>query len=116
VGDLTRLSDVATPPPPPTAQPVRRPLDAFVQLMRWGWVLLRHDALVPREITPILPPGARLLAGFVHLFAGRDARTGRPGQRLGRAFEHLGPVAIKLGQVLATRADIFGSSPATWAA
>ncbi|WP_292023663.1 AarF/UbiB family protein, partial [Brevundimonas sp. UBA875] len=28
--------------------------------------------------------------------------------RLGAAFEHLGPVAIKLGQVLATRADIFG--------
>jgi ubiquinone biosynthesis protein len=106
VGDLTRLSDVATPPPPPTAQPVRRPLDAFVQLMRWGWVLLRHDALVPREITPILPPGARLLAGFVHLFAGRDARTGRPGQRLSSwvRFWPRGPTSSA------------SSSPATWAA
>ena len=37
----------------------------------------------------------------------------RPGQRLGKAFEHLGPVAIKLGQVLATRADIFGTEFAT---
>ncbi|MBX9576401.1 MAG: 2-polyprenylphenol 6-hydroxylase [Caulobacteraceae bacterium] len=108
MGDLTRLADVATPPPPPPAQPVRRPLDALIQLMRWGWVLLRHDALIPREITPLLPPGARLVAGLAHLFAGRGAREGRPGQRLGRAFEHLGPVAIKLGQVLATRADIFG--------
>uniref|UniRef100_A0A0N4ZLH6 Bifunctional demethylmenaquinone methyltransferase/2-methoxy-6-polyprenyl-1,4-benzoquinol methylase n=1 Tax=Parastrongyloides trichosuri TaxID=131310 RepID=A0A0N4ZLH6_PARTI len=38
----------------------------------------------------------------------RRHRAGRPGQRVGEAFEHLGPVAIKLGQVLATRADIFG--------
>ena len=44
----------------------------------------------------------------MHLFAGREGRDGRPGQRLGRAFETLGPVAIKLGQVMATRADIFG--------
>ena len=40
--------------------------------------------------------------------AGHDPRRRRPGERVGKAFEHLGPVAIKLGQVLATRADIFG--------
>ena len=40
------------------------------------------------------------------MLSGRDGREGRPGQRLGKAFAHLGPVAIKLGQVLATRADI----------
>ena len=51
---------------------------------------------------------ARWLAHLLHAFAGKAAREGRPGQRLGKAFEHLGPVAIKLGQVLATRADIFG--------
>ena len=60
MGDLTRLTDVATPPPVPAAQPVRRPLDAFARLLRWGWVLLRHDALIPREVTPLLPPAARL--------------------------------------------------------
>ena len=42
------------------------------------------------------------------LFAGPQARQGRPGERLAHALEHLGPAAIKLGQVLSTRADIFG--------
>ncbi|WP_298125888.1 2-polyprenylphenol 6-hydroxylase [Brevundimonas sp.] len=108
MGDLTRLADVATPPPSPEAQPVRNPLTAAGQLMRWGLVLIRHDALLPREITPLLPAWARFAARGLHLMAGREGRDGRPGERLGRAFESLGPVAIKLGQVLATRADIFG--------
>ncbi len=76
--------------------------------MGWLWVLVRHDAVIPREITHLLPMWVRWIAHTLHLFAGRQGRDGRPGQRLGRAFEQLGPVAIKLGQVLATRADIFG--------
>jgi ubiquinone biosynthesis protein len=118
VGDLT------TPPPPdpatfrvapaaPKAVPVRDPVGAAWRLIGWGSVLARHDALIPREITPLLPAWVRLIAAFIHLFSGREGREGRPGQRLGRAFEHLGPVAIKLGQVLATRADIFGGEFAT---
>ena len=87
---------------------VRDPVGATWRLIRWGGALARHDALMPREITPLLPAWARPIAGFLHLFAGRESRDGRPGQRLGRAFETLGPVAIKLGQVMATRADIFG--------
>jgi ubiquinone biosynthesis protein len=74
-----------------------------------GWVLIRHDALAPREIEPLLPAPARLLARFLRLFASFEARRGRPGERLARAFERLGPVAIKLGQLLSTRADIFGT-------
>ena len=108
MGDLSRRIDPATPPPPPVTVPVRRPVEAFVRLLGWGWVLVRHDALAPREITPLLPVWIRWLAHLLHAFAGREGREGRPGQRLGKAFEHLGPVAIKLGQVLATRADIFG--------
>ena len=81
---------------------------SFLRLLGWGWVLVRHDALAPREITPLLPAWARLLAGTLRLFAGPQARDGGPGQRLARAFERLGPVTIKLGQVLSTRADIFG--------
>ena len=73
------------------------------------WVLVRADALIPRELEPLLPPPARLLGKALRPFAGRAARTGRPGERLALALERLGPVAIKLGQVLATRADIFGS-------
>lgn len=116
MGDLSpeanpRVYRVA-PAAPPTIR-VRDPLGASWRLIGWGAVLARYDALAPREITPLLPAWARPLAHFVHLFAGREGREGRPGQRLGKAFEHLGPVAIKLGQVLATRADIFGTEFAT---
>lgn len=83
-------------------------MTAFFRLLGWLWILIRHDALVPREINPLLPAWTRPLAWSVQVFSGREGRQGRPGQRLGKAFERLGPVAIKLGQVLATRADIFG--------
>ena len=88
---------------------MRHPVAAALRLIGWGWILIRHDALMPREITPLLPPWLRPLAGLLHLFSGKEARTGRPGERVGRALEQLGPAAIKLGQVLATRADIFGT-------
>lgn len=83
-------------------------LASLFRLLGALWVLLRHDALIPRELDPMLPPPAKPLAWFVHLFAGREARQGRPGQRLAAAFEKLGPVFIKLGQLLSTRADAFG--------
>jgi len=47
---------------------------------------------------------------LARLCAGPQARQGRPGQRLAKAFERLGPVAIKLGQFLSTRGDIFGQT------
>ena len=81
---------------------------SFTRLVGAGWVLARNDALIPRELEPLLPARARMLGRFARLFAGRQARAGRPGQRMARALEHLGPVAIKLGQVMSTRADIFG--------
>ena len=113
MGDLTgRLYPNVPPQAPPTLK-VRRPWSAAWRLLGWLWVLVRHDALAPREITPLLPAWARWIARLLHVFSGSQARAGRPGQRLGQAFEHLGPVAIKLGQVLATRADIFGPQFAT---
>ena len=81
---------------------------SFTRLLGAGWVLARNDALIPRELEPLLPARARVLGRVARLFAGRQARAGRPGQRMARALEHLGPVAIKLGQVMSTRADIFG--------
>ncbi|RZJ02848.1 MAG: 2-polyprenylphenol 6-hydroxylase, partial [Brevundimonas sp.] len=87
---------------------IAHPVEASLRLLGWLGVLIRHDALTPREITPLLPMWVRPIAHVLHVFAGREGLQGRPGQRLGKAFEHLGPVAIKLGQVLATRADIFG--------
>ncbi len=73
-----------------------------------GWTLIRADALLPREISGQLPGSVRLFAGVLRLFAGPQARRGRPGERLATAFDTLGPAAIKLGQLLSTRADIFG--------
>lgn len=78
------------------------------RLVAAGWVLVRYDALVPREFEHLLPATPRLAARALRLFAGPRARQGRPGERLAQAFEKLGPVAIKLGQMLSTRADIFG--------
>lgn len=88
-------------------------LAAFARLLAAGWTLVRADALIPRELDGVLPPGVRTVARFLRLFSGRAARQGRPGERLARTLERLGPVAIKLGQVLSTRADIFGSVFAT---
>jgi ubiquinone biosynthesis protein len=85
-------------------------LAAFFRLLGALWVLVRADALLPRSLDPWLPPSARLLARFLRLFAGPQARRGRPGERLALALETLGPVSIKLGQLLSTRADIFGQA------
>ncbi len=57
----------------------------------------------------LYPPALRGLTRALRLLSGREAKQGRPGERLAHALEHLGPVAIKLGQVLSTRADIFGA-------
>lgn len=83
-------------------------LAAFGRLIGASWRLLRADALIPREIDPALPPGVRALAGFLRLFSGRAATAGRPGQRVALVLPTLGPAGIKLGQLLSTRADIFG--------
>ncbi len=84
-------------------------MSAFWRLIGAGWVLIRADALIPRELDPVVPPSARLAARVLRLLSGPGARRGRPGQRLAGALEGLGPAAIKMGQFLSTRADIFGT-------
>lgn len=83
-------------------------LAAFARLIGMGWRLARADALIPRESAPYLPPVVALAGRGLRLAAGREAKQGPPGVRLARVLERSGPVAIKLGQFLATRADIFG--------
>ena len=70
--------------------------------------LVRNDALLPRELDDRYPRSVLIVAKTLRLFAGSAARQGRPGERLARALEGAGPVAIKLGQVLSTRGDFFG--------
>ena len=79
---------------------------AFLRLMGAGWTLVRNDALLPRELHDYYPSGLRALADVLRLFA--SDRAGRPGERVARSLQGLGPVAIKLGQLLSTRGDIFG--------
>jgi ubiquinone biosynthesis protein len=83
-------------------------LGAFMRLAGAAWTFARADVLIPREIEDLLPVQARLAGRALRLFSGPQARDGRPGQRLARVLERQGPAAIKLGQLLSTRADIFG--------
>ena len=84
-------------------------LSAAARLAGAGWRLARADALLPRELRPLYPPGLERLSRLAGVLAGPAARCGRPGERLARCLEDMGPVAIKLGQLLSTRADIFGT-------
>jgi ubiquinone biosynthesis protein len=81
---------------------------AFGRLLGAGWMLVRNDALLPRELEALYPAPLAAFARLLRLPAGARGRQGRPGERLARSLERLGPVAIKLGQLLSTRADIFG--------
>ena len=84
-------------------------LSAFLRLIAASWALVRADALIPRELEPVLPPSALWAGRALRLFAGGKARQGRPGERLARVLEREGPAAIKMGQFLSTRADMFGA-------
>ena len=67
--------------------------------------LARHNALFPLELLPV--PAA--LAWAAKRVANRKA-PGRPGQRLARALQELGPAFVKLGQSLAVRGDLLGEA------
>lgn len=69
--------------------------------------LARHDALFLVE--PLT--GARPTFAFARLFRRRRG-SARPGERLAAAFQDIGPAFIKLGQMLATRADLLGDEVA----
>ena len=66
------------------------------------WVLLRHglDVLLLESVSHT---GLRLLSKLVSL--GRTLKAPR-GQRIREALEQLGPIFVKLGQVLSTRRDL----------
>ncbi|MGE3739049.1 MAG: 2-polyprenylphenol 6-hydroxylase [Geminicoccaceae bacterium] len=67
--------------------------------------LARHNALFMLELVPTPAP----VLWAARLFANRRAK-GRPGERLARALQELGPTFIKLGQSLAVRGDLLGEA------
>ena len=65
------------------------------RLFRIARTLARHDALFPLEGLGV----AKGVIAPLRLLA-RRKKDGRPGQRLARAMQELGPSFIKLGQAL----------------
>lgn len=85
-----------------------RGLRHSVRLLGIARTLARHDALFLFQRLGLAPYLMRLAA----VGAGGGRVEGRPGQRLAAALSSLGPSFIKLGQALATRADLLGEEMA----
>jgi ubiquinone biosynthesis protein len=73
------------------------------RLLRLAFILARHNALFPLEALKVAPA----IVVMARLLSWRGA-PGRPGERLARALQEMGPSFIKLGQALSTRADLLG--------
>ncbi|MEE9272024.1 MAG: 2-polyprenylphenol 6-hydroxylase [Robiginitomaculum sp.] len=80
-------------------------LATFFRLFRTGFILARHDALVPAEYAENVPWIVRFIGWFSRLFAIKN-RAKNPGERFAIALEELGPAYIKFGQILSTRSDM----------
>lgn len=82
---------------------------AFLQhswrVVRIGRTLARYNALFVFELVPQAVP----FLGLARPFVNRRAK-GRPGERLAKALEEMGPTFIKFGQSLATRTDLLGEA------
>jgi ubiquinone biosynthesis protein len=74
-----------------------------IRVVRTVRCLARHNALFPLALLPMPRPVLRLAE-----LVGNKAAPGRPGERLARALQELGPTFIKLGQSLAVRGDLLG--------
>lgn len=74
------------------------------RLFTIAWMLARNDALFGLEALNVSPA-----LTFVCKRIARKKRDGvRPGERLAKALEDLGPTFIKAGQALSTRPDLIG--------
>ncbi len=85
-------------------------LTNIFRLMRAGFKLARHGALLPPEQTAQLPWIARQGLAFAQI--GSDTREAGQSNRISAALSDLGPSYIKLGQFLATRPDVIGAKRA----
>ena len=76
----------------------------IARLIAIARVFARYDVIGPLIEIGLVPPWL----GPARWFAGRNREGLRPGERLSRAARELGPSFIKMGQALATRADLVG--------
>ena len=82
----------------------------LLRIMRAGFILARHGALLPPEQQAQLPWIAR--QGLALAQIGSDTREVGQSNRISAALADLGPSYIKLGQFLATRPDVIGAKRA----
>jgi ubiquinone biosynthesis protein len=88
-----------------------RGLRNFARLVGVARTLARNDALFALETLGVAP---RIVAVWGVIWRpSRAAKALRPGQRLARALQQLGPSFIKFGQTLATRSDLLGEEITT---
>jgi len=80
-------------------------LGAWWRLTRAAVALARRDALFPKEYSQRLPGFVRAFSAALRLVS-KPEQADNPGERFAHALESLGPSYIKLGQFLASRADI----------
>jgi ubiquinone biosynthesis protein len=85
-------------------------LTNLYRILRAGFILARHGALLPPEQTQQLPWAARRALSLAQI--GSDQREAGQSNRISTALSALGPSYIKLGQFLATRPDVIGAKRA----
>ena len=79
----------------------------FARLCRSGWTFVREG--VPNLLAPPNPPpGPAFVLRVLKAFERRPEPGVDTGARLSSALQRMGPSYIKLGQFLATRADVVG--------
>ena len=84
-----------------------QPFRLLWRLLVIARTLARHDALSALSDLGVAPLVSRLVS-----ILPRRKVEGRPGQKLANALTELGPIFIKLGQFLSTRADLLGDQVA----
>ncbi|HSG95685.1 MAG TPA: AarF/UbiB family protein, partial [Afifellaceae bacterium] len=81
------------------------------RLARAGWILARSGAFGFAD-ADLMPPGPARAVRLARVIEPRGLSEGERGRRLSDALNRLGPSYVKLGQFLATRADIVGAEAA----